>query len=143
MRFFLFCFTRTNQLTTSLDYLPPLPIIVCSPTSLHNQLPMGSITYLAQTGVLKPSITAWLVTSFQTALLGTAERLITGCGAPADGLVKLQVVLPRGHKVLGGYQIRQGRGCRKQGGYGALLKASHHHHLNEKRNMYSHRSDIN
>lgn len=65
----------------------------------------ADLAYLAQPRVLKPSITAWLVTSFQTALLGTAEHLITGCEAPTDRLVKLQVVLPQGHIVLGGYQI--------------------------------------
>lgn len=44
------------------------------------------LTYLAQPGVPKPGITGWHVTSFQTALLGTAERLITGCGAPTAKL---------------------------------------------------------
>lgn len=76
------------------------------------------LTYLAQPRVLKPRITAWLVTSFQTALLSTAEHLITGCGAPTDKLVKLQAVLPEGT------ELKQEEGYGKQGGYGPLLR--HH-----------------
>lgn len=63
------------------------------------------------------------------------EHLITGCGVPTDKLVKLQVrAAPRAPSS--GWLPERRMGCRKQGGYEALLKPSHHHHhLNE--NIYS------
>ena len=82
------------------------------------------LTYLVQLGLLKPSVTAWHVTSFQTALLGTADHLITGYGAPTDELQKLRVVPPSGR-------------CspHRDGTPTTALDASKHHHLKE--NIYS------
>lgn len=81
---------RTKKKQLRPNHLPALPVGVCSPSFTSYPAAYGlHLTYLAQAVVPKPGITAWHVTSFETALLGTAEHLITGCGAPTDQLLKL------------------------------------------------------